>query len=279
MDLTSLARLLAWFEASGCQGVVLAGTTGEGPSLSAAEKRDLIRAAVPLRGRLKLLLGVATPSLTEAQWLCKQAATAGADAVLLMPPMYYRNASQVGILAWMEAVVDSSPLPVVLYNFPQMTGSALSAQMVAELCTREHVVGLKDSSGDAANLRRYRESIPGNKRLFVGDETLLVHALDEGWDGTISGCANVVAGWLAQVVQEHRSGRVEPARVKYELVEPALLALRGLGNLPSACKAVLQHLGLIDGGAVRAPLEPVDGSGVAELLADRLGLAPGKLGV
>src|SRR5690242_18708589 len=85
IDEVSLARLLAYFEAAGCQGVVLAGTNGEGPSLSAFEKRDLLRAAQAAKGGLLTVLGIATPSLTEALWLSQQAGKSGADAILLMP--------------------------------------------------------------------------------------------------------------------------------------------------------------------------------------------------
>src|SRR5688572_23691682 len=80
VDMAGMARLLAWFEANGCVGAVLAGTNGEGPSLSATEKRDLIQHAVPLRGKLDLVLGIATPSLDEAIWLTRRAEEAGAVA-------------------------------------------------------------------------------------------------------------------------------------------------------------------------------------------------------
>src|SRR4051812_1946026 len=88
VDILCVARLLAWFESNGCKGAVLAGTNGEGPSLSPVEKRDLLRDAMPLRGTLDLILGIATSSSDEAIWLCKQAGAVGAKAILLMPPYY-----------------------------------------------------------------------------------------------------------------------------------------------------------------------------------------------
>ena len=122
IDDASVLRLLAYFEASGCSGAVLAGTNGEGPSLSAFEKRELLRVADKGRGKLKLILGIATPSLTEAQWLASQAGKNGADAVLVMPPGYFRRATETGIESWFTAVLESSPVPVLVYNFPKMTG-------------------------------------------------------------------------------------------------------------------------------------------------------------
>src|ERR1051325_1116008 len=125
LDEESLAKLLAWFEAGGCKGAVLAGTNGEGPSLSATEKRDLISCAYGLKGKLDLILGIATPSLDEAIWLSRRAADSGAVATLLMPPGYFREASEEGILTWFGAVLNQSPIPVIVYNFPKRTGVAL----------------------------------------------------------------------------------------------------------------------------------------------------------
>src|SRR5882724_5248993 len=105
IDMAGVARLLAWFRANGCTGVVLAGTNGEGPSLSAVEKRDLIRTAVPLANGLPIVLGVATASLEEAVWSCESARKDGAAAALVMPPAYYREASQEGIILWYEELL------------------------------------------------------------------------------------------------------------------------------------------------------------------------------
>src|SRR3954467_7098266 len=100
IDVSAMARLLAWFEACGCTGAVLAGTNGEGPSLSATEKRDLIRESMPLRGKLDIILGIASSSLEEAVWLCNQARKSGAAAALVMPPSYFREATEDGLVEW-----------------------------------------------------------------------------------------------------------------------------------------------------------------------------------
>src|SRR5665213_2761777 len=106
IDLPAIARLMAWFKAAKCAGIVLAGTNGEGPSLSAVEKRDLVRSAVELSDGLEVILGIATPSLDEAIWLCGQTHSAGAHAALVMPPGYFRDVSADGIANWFEAVMD-----------------------------------------------------------------------------------------------------------------------------------------------------------------------------
>ncbi len=272
-DPAGQARLLAWFEASGCRGAVLAGTNGEGPSLSAPEKRDLLRDAVPVRGRLGLVLGVATSSLEEARWSARQAAALGADGLLLMPPSYFREAPEDAIADWLEAVVADSPADVIVYNFPQRTGRAIPPETLARLARLERFVGVKDSSGDPANLPAYRQAIGEDRVAFVGDETLLLEALRHGWSGTISGAANVLAPWLCAVVAEWRENR-ESAEAKFELALPCIRALRSHPQ-PALSKALLHAMGVLSDPAVRLPLRPTPPETVREaarLLTDRLGL-------
>lgn len=257
VDAAQMARLLAHFEAAGCAGAVLAGTNGEGPSLSAPEKRDLLRDAAKAKGSLKLILGIATPSLDEAIWLSKQAGEFGAEATLLMPPGYFRRAEEEGIRQWLEAVLDRSPVPVLLYNFPKMSGVALSSRLVAGLAGHPNLAGLKDSSGERANLGDYRQALPGDKALLVGDETLLVEALRAGWTGSISGAANVVPAWLSHIVSMPLDDPSDSIDAKFSLVLPVLEALRQVPQ-PEANKAILRAFGVLENENPRLPLLPLD---------------------
>lgn len=256
IDAPGMARLLAWFESKGCSGAVIAGTNGEGPSLAAVEKRDLLRAMMPAKGKLDLILGIATPSISEALWSCKQTAKIGGTAALVMPPAYFREASENGLRAWFERLLDEADLPILIYNFPQRTGITLSGDFLARLAHHPNLVGAKDSSGSVENLRDYAAALPG-KALFVGNETLLLEALNAGWTGTISGAANVVADWLSQVVTLWHSGDREQAEIKFRMVLPALETIRKMPQ-PAANKAILERLGIIDSGHVRLPLIAID---------------------
>lgn len=253
IDFASISKLMAWFKAGGCPGIVLAGTNGEGPSLSALEKRDLVKGAVGLADGLEVILGVATPSLDEAVWLCKQSGSAGAHAVLLMPPAFFRDASVDGISMWFEAVFDKSPIPVLVYNLPQRTGITIPAETMARLSRHEKMLGLKDSSGNPENLAAYAQALSGSgKSMFIGDETLLVPALSAGWTGAISGAANVLPGWISQIVTEWAIDR-ESAENKAALIEPALRAIRSCSQ-PAANKRMLFELGVLPSAEVRLPL-------------------------
>lgn len=270
VDMVGIAKLLAFFEAAGCRGAVLAGTNGEGPSLSAVEKRDLLREAMPLRGKLDLILGIATPSLHEAKWLTQQAGKIGAAAVLVMAPSYFRRASAEGVEAWFAAVLADANLPVIIYQHPPLTGITITPEAIRRLAMHPRFGGLKDSSGEASHLPLYRELVPSHP-LFVGDERLLWTALEMGWSGTISGCANVIPQWLCRVVAR----RDEQA---FELILPVIEHLRSRPQ-PEANKAIQQALGLISSAAPRLPLLPVGVDRDLDFLEARLGVRPGELGL
>lgn len=253
VDLAAVARLLAHFRTEGCKGIVLAGTNGEGPSLSAVEKRDLIRVATPIFPDFKVIAGIATPSLDEAIWLANQALKAGAVAGLVMAPGYFRDASEEGVLQWFEKLFDSTDLPILVYNFPQRTGFTHSAENISRLAAHERMIGLKDSSGNAANLADYSRVLP-DKLKFVGNETLLLNAMEAGWTGTISGAANCIPSWLAAVLQDWIEGRRNSAMAKFELIKPAIESLRAVPQ-PAANKAVLHRMGILQSSGLRLPLQ------------------------
>jgi 4-hydroxy-tetrahydrodipicolinate synthase len=251
IDFPGVARLVSWFRSHECSGIVFAGTNGEGPSLSAVEKRDLVKIAVPLANEAPIVLGVTTSSLDEAIWSCESARKAGAAAALVMPPTYFKDASWEGIARWFEALLDATTLPVLAYNFPQRSGFAIVPELIDRLHPRDNFAGVKDSSGEAGNLEPFKQAAPG-KKLYVGDERLLVKALDAGWNGTISGAANVIPGWLSRVAKEWTTDQ-ESARVKHSLVEGPLKALKSSPQ-PTTNKAILARLGQLDRRAPRLPL-------------------------
>lgn len=255
IDAPSLARLLAWFESAGCTGAVLAGTNGEGPSLTAPEKRDLILAASGLKGTLDLVLGIASCSLNEAVWLCKQAHEAGAVAALVMPPFYFKEPLD-SIQAWFAELLDRSPLPILIYNFPQRTGITLTADFMQKAAAHPNCAGLKDSSGNRENLAAYRQAIQrDDQALFVGDETLLLDALQAGWSGTISGATNSIPAWTSQIVQSYLSGDAETAAAKFQIALPVIEAMRKVPQ-PAAHKGILHRRGVLGSPALRLPLTP-----------------------
>lgn len=277
IDREGLARLLAYFCAAGVDGVVIAGTNGEGPSLSAVEKRDLARDAVALSAALPrplpIILGIATPSLAEATWLARQAIKAGCAATLVMPPGYFRGAAESGIIDFLLAVAEAGQGPMLAYNYPRLTGITLTPSMVGELARHPNIVGFKDSSGERPNLTAFRAAAPG-KALYVGNETLLPEALAQGWTGTISGAANLVPTWLRAILDDP----AESAAEKFAVLLPVLEAIRSAPQ-PESNKAVLHALGLLSHPHPRLPLQPADPDSILPALKRALGITAERLGL
>jgi 4-hydroxy-tetrahydrodipicolinate synthase len=258
VDFPGLARLLAWHEASGMDGVVVAGTNGEGPSLSSVEKRDTLRFAVEHAGKLKVILGAGTCSITEAIWLSQQAQKAGAIASLMLPPFYF-NATDRGLLAWFTQLLSNCDLPCVVYNFPKTTGITISPALLESLFAFDHCVGIKDSSGDLAQLNAYLSVASGhNRSVLVGDERLLLHSLSSGGSGTISGLANTFPVLVSRQVRERSD-------VLQSVMNQAVENVKKHPQ-PAVHKAILSHRGL-PAGQVRAPLEPISEDARTEVLA------------
>lgn len=262
VSLPGLARLFAFQESSGASGIVLGGTNGEGASLSAIERRDMLKEAAGFRGGLKLILGIVTSSIHEAVWLSRQGAKLGADALLLSPPPFWRRAGQEGLALWLREVMDQAGCPCILYHNPPANGTGLPLEHLPALLGHPGCAGVKNSDVDEEGLAWWRSLVPQHQVLWAGDERMLGRALDAGWTGSISGAANLLPQWLSAIISEWPS---ESARTKLTLVTPALNAIRRLPQ-PESHKAALAALRLLDNPSPRLPLMAADREAVlAEL--------------
>ncbi|MCS6920241.1 MAG: dihydrodipicolinate synthase family protein [Fimbriimonadales bacterium] len=204
VDSPYLARLMAHFEAQGAQGVVVAGSTGEGPSLSAPEKAELYALAVQAKGKLQITAGVLVCSLDEALYLARQAHKAGCDALMVAPPFYYPTRLE-GLIAFYKAILDASRLPVILYNIPQRTRHKITPALVDALLDYPHLIGVKDSSGSVRSMSQFLKYAP-RLRVWVGEEKLLSQCLRKGGAGSISGLANVYLPRMARLCEAFHNG-------------------------------------------------------------------------
>ncbi len=205
IDEPLLIRLLAFQEAAGVQGAVIGGTTGEGPSLSAPEKVALYELASRTRGQLRIIAGILSCSLLEALYLARAAARASCDALMVAPPFYYRAPLQ-GLIAYYRALLETTGLPVILYNIPQLTRTPIPIELVEALLNFPNLLGVKDSSGDAESLGAYLRFAPRLK-VWVGEEKLLLSNLQGGGAGSISGLANVFPERMVATYRAFCEGR------------------------------------------------------------------------
>ena len=196
VDTATLADHARALFARGCDGLVLFGTTGEGPSFTAAERIATVRGLLD-QGIApdRLALGVGFPAMLDAAGLCRAALALGVNQVLALPPFFFRDVTEDGLFdAFAELVdrVDDDRLRLTLYNIPQVSGVAVPPGVAARLRSRygRLVAGVKDSSGDFAQFRAYRAAAP-DLAITVGSEPDIGRALAEGGVGTICGMGNV----------------------------------------------------------------------------------------
>lgn len=268
VDGPSLARLLGFHQAAGVSGVVLAGTNGEGASLTFSEKRDLLVTARAIAPELPLILGLPVNSLLEATGLASLAGRKGADALLLSPPSFWKRAPEEGLHSWLKQVMDAASAPVLLYHNPPANSTGLPRERLEELLDHPNCGGVKNSSVTEEDLSWWRSRVKQNQCLWVGDERMIPSAFAHGWNGTISGAANLLSPFLVPIVRDWPS---QPAQVKFELIRPLLEAFRQ-NPQPETHKAVLHHWGLIASPMPRLPLVKGRGEEVSELVRQMTGM-------
>ena len=253
----------------GLAGVVVAGTTGEGPMLDEDEKVNLVewlREVVP-EDRW-LIAGTGAESTRGTVRLSERAAAAGADAVLVRPPAYFGPVLTPQALAdHFARVADRSPVPVILYNMPKYTHVMLHDSLLRAVADHPQVIGFKDSSGDLKVLAGYRAAAPRLKAL-VGSGSQFYPALELGADGGVLAVACFAAERCQTLFRAFRADDRRAAGAEQERLTPLAREIVADLGVPGI-KAALDLIGL-PGGPARAPLAPLDArqkGRVAELVA------------
>ena len=201
-DLDLFVEHALWALDNGCDGLNVLGTTGEANSLSSAQRKSVMEAAAKALPNDRLMVGTGTPDLATTVDLTRFAFERGFAVTLVLPPYYYKPVSDDGLFAWFESLVQQTgdtPVPIYLYNFPQLTGITFSAELAARLAQAfpERVLGMKDSSGDldyAAGIAR----IDGFD-VFPSSEVALARAAVDGFAGCISATVNINAPTSAEL--------------------------------------------------------------------------------
>jgi 4-hydroxy-2-oxoglutarate aldolase len=258
VDLVSMrANLRRWLEAP-LAGVVLFGSTGEGVLLDEEEKTRLVGGTRELMdgGRL-LLAGTGAESTRATIRQSIAVGEAGADAVLVQPPGFYRPLLTPGALRdHYVAVADASPVPVILYQVPpRLAGMELEPGLVAELAKHPNVIGIKDSSGDLRTLGALVDACRGRCQVLAGSGAILYAALEMGAAGGILAVALLAPDACARLEAAFRSGDTALAGRLQERIAPlhrAVVAGLGIPGIKAALEAMGMH-----GGAPRPPLQPL----------------------
>jgi 4-hydroxy-2-oxoglutarate aldolase len=247
------ANLRSW-NSSGIIGYVVLGSTGERVNLDERECQEVIetaRAEVPRE--LNFIVGAGQESRRGTINEIKRAAAAGADAVLVITPHFYRAAiTQTALVDHYLAVADSSPVPVLLYSMPALTGVRIEPETAAQLSQHPNIIGIKDSSADVAKLRETIKLAGDDVAVLTGNGTVLYEALRAGTCGGILAVGCVAPGICIEIFRAVESGDMDRAALLQAKLTPLAAAVTtrfGIGGL----KAGLEMKGFA-GGAVRLPL-------------------------
>ena len=232
-DPAALERHLAWLADEELDGALILGSNGEFPSFTLAERCEVAKRAAAGRSRLRLILNVGSCCLGEVRALLEVAVEQQYDAVLCPPPFYFRGAPEAGVAAFLRQVLDHAQLPVLLYHIPQLTGVPLSDPLLARLADHPRFAGIKDSTGNEAELRRIRGSVP-DAQLLIGHDALVAACHAAGGAGSISAVASVAPRLVRAATDQAHQGRLSAVRTVLEEhglgpAVKAVLARRGFG--------------------------------------------------
>lgn len=255
LDLGGAAELARWLVAHGNDGLIIAGTTGEAPTLTHDEQADLIAAVVDSVD-VPVVAGTGSNDTRSAIDNTERATKAGADAVLLVSP-YYNRPSQAGLDAHFRAVAASTELPVMLYDIPGRTGRKISSETILSLAESvDNIVALKDASGNPAETAAVIAAAPEGFEVYSGDDALTLPLLAVGAVGAVGVATHWIGLEHAEMLDAFATGDIERARTTNQSMLASFAYETGdSAPNPVPTKALLRVLGL-PAGECRPPMGP-----------------------
>src|SRR5579862_6367098 len=251
VDFEKAAELAKNLIASGNDGLVITGTTGEGPTLNEDEKLELYRVTKRAVGSASIIAGTGNYNTAESIHLTREAEKCGVDGALLVVP-YYNNPPQEGLYQHFKAIAAATSLPCILYNVPPRAPRNLEAATLKRLAAIENIVGLKEASGKLEQFNAVIEAVPDDFLVFSGNDSDTHTVMSLGGHGVISVSAHLVAGETRRMVELLAAGKsAEAASIHHKLL-PLVEALFWQPN-PMPLKAAFNLIGW-NVGKPRLPL-------------------------
>lgn len=252
VDWDALKKLVEWHIEQGTHSIVAVGTTGESATLDVEEHAQVIEAVIKAAaGRIPIIAGTGANSTREAIELTETARKLGADAALLVTP-YYNKPTQEGLYQHYKAIAEAVDLPQILYNVPGRTGVDMHNDTVIRLADVDHIVGIKDATGDLNRGHDLINRLNQKIAVYSGDDATAYRLILLGAQGNISVTANVAPGVMSQVCEAAKAGNREEA----EQLNNSIAVLHQIlfcESNPIPVKWALSDMGLI-GTGIRLPL-------------------------
>ncbi len=256
VDYASLERIVEMQIEGGIDGIVPMGTTGESPTVSFDEHKEIIRNVVKLvNGRAKVIAGTGANSTEEAICLSRSAEDSGVDGLLLVNP-YYNKPTQKGLVEHFAAIADSVKTPIMLYNIPGRTGVNFLPESVAELIERtDRITAMKEATGDLAQMMNLYELCGDRLTILSGDDNLLLPVLAFGGKGIVSVLSNLLPADVKKVITLFNDGKINESRELFYRLLPLCRAMF-LETNPIPIKAAMEMAGYCS-GEIRLPMTPL----------------------
>ncbi|MGG6432000.1 4-hydroxy-tetrahydrodipicolinate synthase [Anoxybacillus sp. D401a] len=255
IDFAKTTQLVNYLIENGTDSLVVAGTTGESPTLTTEEKLALFRHVVEVvDGRVPVIAGTGSNNTRASIELTKKAEEIGVDAVMIVAP-YYNKPNQEGIYQHYKAIAESTSLPVMVYNIPGRAVVNISVETIVRLSQIPNVVAVKDASGNLDAMTEIIAKTRDDFMLYSGDDGLTLPVLAIGGSGVVSVASHIIGNEMKEMIQAFMRGDNEEAATLHQRLLPIMKALFAAPS-PVPVKTALQMKGL-DVGSVRLPLVPL----------------------
>jgi 4-hydroxy-tetrahydrodipicolinate synthase len=265
LDLKRQTTVIEHLLQTGTESLVVAGTTGESPTLSKEEKLQLFAHTVSVaKGTGKVIAGTGSNNTKESILLTQQAEACGVDGIMLVNP-YYNRPSQEGLYQHFKAIAESTSLPIMLYNIPSRSAVNMTVDTVCRLAEIPNIKMLKEASGDLSQMTEIINRSPEDFILYSGDDNLTLPIMSIGGYGIVSVAAHVVGQEMSKMINLFVKGQVREASLLHQSLYPKCRALFSAPS-PVPVKRVLEYQG-IEAGSVRLPLVPLTESEETFILA------------
>jgi 4-hydroxy-tetrahydrodipicolinate synthase len=265
VDEVALRRFVEWQIAQGVHFLVPCGSTGEAATLTTGEQRRVVEITVEVAdGRLPIVAGAGSNDTARAIALSREMRDAGATHLLHVSPAYNKP-PQRGIIAHFRAVADAVDLPIVIYNVPGRTASNIEARTTLALAEHPGIVGIKEASGNLAQVTEILRNRPQEFSVLSGDDALTLAVMAAGGDGVISVVSNATPRLMARLVDLCASGDFAEARALAMRLTP-LFEAAFIDSNPIPVKAALSMMGKME-NSLRLPLVPLADAHQAPLRA------------
>ncbi len=265
VDYATYERLVEWQIKEGIDAIVVAGTTGEGPTLTDREHKDLIDFTIKqVAGRVPVIAGTGSNDTAYAIELTKFSCDKGADGALLVSP-YYNKATQKGLIESFNAIANCSDLPCILYNVPSRTGCNIMPSTCKVLADNKNIVAIKEASGNISQIAEVINQTKGSLDVYSGNDDQIVPVMSLGGKGVISVLSNIMPRQTVEMTHAFMNGDVNKARdMQIEYLDLINALFSEVNPIP--VKSAVAKMGFGE-NYLRLPLTPMEKANEDKLFA------------